>query len=296
VSEGDVVGFVRLVQRAVWVGDATLRVGGVTSVCVHPDLHGLGYGRLVMEEAIAVSRRRGDALSVAFARRAVDGFYPRLGYLGLGCHPELTLGAVPRGLPAADAAPGFDPASIPRYAAAYCASYRRLPFAFARTEAWWSCFPRRLEGRLPADGFVTVLVRGTPVGYFVRDGARIVEAAARHDHEAAVLGAIVRHAGDRPVVLALTPAHWAVRAVRGVNHVSRIRYAWDGGHVVRPLAAAALRAALLSAGIEEVPGVGPDDELLDHAAARTLVERVAGADGGAPLLPALPAWSMVDEF
>ena len=295
VRDGEIVGFVRLVERAVWLGDATLAAGGVTSVCVHPDVQGLGYGRLVMEEAIALSRRRGDVLSIAFARRAVDGFYPRLGYLGLGCHPELTLAAVPSGLPAAEMAPGFDTAASASYAAAYRASYRALPFAFARDDGWWGCFSRRLEGRLAADGFVNVIAGGRPVGYFVTDGGRIVEAAALRDREGDVLGAIVRHAGGRPVVLALTPAHWAMRAGRTVNHTVKIRYAWDGGHVVRPLAAAPLCDALRGVGVALPAHAGPDD-LLDHATARALLEDVAGLHGAPPRLPALPAWSMVDEF
>lgn len=74
VSDGEVVGFVRLVARSVWLGGEALPVGGVTSVCVHPRVQGQGYGRLVMEEALAISRARGDVLSIAFARRAVDGF------------------------------------------------------------------------------------------------------------------------------------------------------------------------------------------------------------------------------
>jgi GNAT superfamily N-acetyltransferase len=297
VRDGEVVGFVRLVERAVWLGEATLAVGGITSVCVHPDVQGLGYGRLVMEEAVALSRRRGDVLSIAFARRAVDGFYPRLGYLGLGCHPDLTLGAVPSGLASAESAAGFDAASIPTYAAAYRASYRPLPLAFARDDGWWPCFSRRLEGRLSVDGFVNVAADGERVGYFVTDGARIVEAAALRDREDAVLGAIVRHAGGRPVVLALPPAHWAMHALQRVNHTLKIRYAWDGGHVVRPLAAAPLGDALRRLGADQgVSGDFTPGDLLDHEAARALLDRVAGLDGAPALLPSLPAWSMVDEF
>ena len=294
LSDGDVVGFVRLVGRAVWLGGEALPVGGVTSVCVHPRVQGQGYGRLVMEEAIAVSRARGDVLSIAFARRAVDGFYPRLGYLGLGCHPELTVPALAVGARSDCGTRGFDAGAIAAYAAAYRATYGSLPFAFARDAAWWTLFARRLEGRISPDGFRTVRAHGRVVGYFVAQGTRVIEAAAVAGAASALESALPPEM-DGDLVLALPPAHPALVPWRRRNHTERVRYAWDGGHVVRVLDGRRFGAALARATGMDDAGAGAAD-LHDHIAARRVLERVAGVAEGPRRLAALPAWSAVDEF
>jgi predicted N-acetyltransferase YhbS len=295
LSDGEVVGFVRLVARAVWLGGDVLPVGGVTSVCVHPRVQGQGYGRLVMEEALAVSRARGDALSIAFARRAVDGFYPRLGYFGLGCHPELTVLAPARGEAALAVTPGFDVAEIGAYDAAYRATYGGLPFAFARDAAWWPSFAQRLEGRIPPDGFRTVRAHGRAAGYFVVQGQRVIEAAAVDGDGATLEAALAAVPGGGELALALPPAHPALVPWRRRNHTERVRCAWDGGHVARVLDGARFGAALARATGGDDAGAAAAD-VHDHAAARRLLERVAGvAERPRPLAP-LPAWSAVDEF
>jgi GNAT superfamily N-acetyltransferase len=296
MSDGDVVGFVRLVSRAVWLGGESLTVGGVTSVCVHPRVQKLGYGRLVMEEALAVSRARGDVLSIAFARRAVDGFYPRLGYVGIGCHPELL---VPAASPGGDGtAPevtrGFDAGEAAGYAAAYRATYGSVPLAFARDATWWAIFPRRMEGRVALDDFHTVRAGGRAIGYFIAPGGRVIEAACLDGAESVLERALASVSAGRDLVLALAPAHPALSPWRRRNHTERVRYAWDGGHVVRVLNGDRFAGALrVAAGGDDAGARGGD--LRDHEGARAVLERVAGVAGARRLIP-LPAWSPVDEF
>ena len=175
-SGGEVVGFVRIVDRAVRLGGKTLTVGGITSVCLRPDFRGQGYGRAIMEEALEASKGRGDALSIAFARRAVDGFYPRLGYLGLGCHPELVAAIAPGAFPLAREVriePGLEAGRLDLYAAAYVDSYDRLALSFDRDGDWWTKVELRLASRIAQNGFVTVLVGARPAGYFVSHGGQI---------------------------------------------------------------------------------------------------------------------------
>jgi GNAT superfamily N-acetyltransferase len=297
LSDGEVVGFVRLVARAVWLGGDALVVGGVTSVCVHPRLQKLGYGRLVMEEALAVSRARGDVLSIAFARRAVDGFYPRLGYLGIGCHPELTVPVTARTGARAIAitiTSGLDPEASAAYQTAYRATYGTLPLAFAREAVWWPSFARRMQDRLPPVDFRTVRSQGAVVGYFVVQGSRVIEAAATESAADALESALAT-AGPGDLTLALPPAHPALAPWRRRNHTERIRYAWDGGHVARVLDARRFAAALADATRGDDAGAAAADAR-DHTAARAILERVAGVAGSGRPMIALPAWSVVDEF
>jgi hypothetical protein len=236
-------------------------------------------------------------LSIAFARRAVDGFYPRLGYLGLGCHPELVVPAVALagGARPAGVTQGFEAGEIDAYDAAYRATYGALPFAFARDAAWWALFPLRLEGRVSPDGFRTVRAGGRVVGYFVAQGSRVIEAAAVDGGAAALEAALPTARAESDLVLALPPAHPFLPPWRRRNHTERVRYAWDGGHVARVLDGRRLAPGLARATGGDDAGAAAAN-LHDHAAARRVLERVAGVADGPRRLAALPAWSPVDEF
>jgi predicted N-acetyltransferase YhbS len=311
VHDGDVIGFVRIVDRSVWLGGQELPVGGITSVAVRPDFRGQGLGRRIMEFALERSRERGDILSIAFARRAVDGFYWRIGYVGLGCHPDVTVqaGLVKRDKEIETRA-GFDKTLGSLYRSAYADSYAALPMSFSRSDQWWSRFPDRLavlnsgEGQ----GLHTVFAADQPVGYFVAHSGRIIEIAASAAATVPVMNAVVSHGGAKDVSLAVPLGHWSIAACRPRNHTLRVRHAWDGGHVVRVLDNSVFCDALASA-IAEPARVAAVRQLdvADHAAARRVLMCLAGIDAPdaapegdmsrpVPLLPTLPSWTPLDEF
>jgi ribosomal protein S18 acetylase RimI-like enzyme len=299
---GEVIGFVRIVDRLARLGDRALPVGGITSVSVHPDYRGHGLGRDVMEAAVGRSRERGDALSIAYARRAVDGFYWRLGYLGIGCHPDLSVQtrSVERDA-AVSARAGHDGRFADLYRRAYADSYGDLPMSFERGDTWWRTLPERLAhlGSAAGHGLFTVFSSEAAVGYFVAHNGRIIEAASAPGARASVMRAMLTHGAGSDVRIGVPAAHWAIAMARPLNHTLSVRHAWDGGHVVRVVDNGAFCDALVSAGaddrsVDDLRGV----DVSDHTAARGVLERVAGIDlpGSTPLLRTLPSWSTLDEF
>lgn len=293
VAGDEIVGLVRIVGRTVAVGRHRLAVGGITSVCLRPDVQGRGYGRAIMEEALAACRRRGDVASVAFGRRAVDGFYPRLGYLGIGCHPDLAVAIdVPAAVPSVRR--GFRTAEIERYAAAFEDTYGEIPLALMRDARWWTGAAERLRTRVGDDGLLVVEEAGAPAGYLVISAGRIVEAASTRATRPALLAAVAARSADGVVRLGLPIGHWLTPALRRCNnHTLTIRCAWDGGHLLRVLDAPRFAGALADR-FAALPAGAADD----HRAARALLERLAGLDEREPsaVLQPLPTWSMVDEF
>lgn len=308
IHHGEVVGFVRIVDRAVWLGGRTLAVGGITSVAVRPDFRGKGIGRDIMEAALMRSRERGDALSIAFARRAVDRFYWRLGYIGLGSHVHMTVspGPATEGR-RCDVRSGLDQAPTELYRDAYAASYEGLPLSFNRSAQWWTTFAERMKLINPQEGhgLNTVFVGGAAVGYYAAYQGRVIEAAGIADSTGHVLDAVMAH-GDAPEqALALPVAHWCMAACRHFNHELRVRQAWDGGHVVRVLDGGAFCDAL-EALHGDARQVAPLRELdvNDHKSSRRTLLRAAGVDPDAadrsanarPKPKALPSWNRLDEF
>lgn len=303
LSDGEVVGLVRIVDREAWLGGATLKVGGITAVGIRPDFQGQGYGRAIMEAALERSRQRGDALSIAFARRAVDGFYPKLGYVGLGCHPEMLVTRQAgsedgRGVVALK--PGLDEGPLEVCAAAYQDSYRGLVMSFRRDAAWWAKLPLRLSSRVRPDGFVTVWDEARSVGYLIVHDGRVIEAASLSGSRQTVATGILTFPSVRgkELTLALPLGHWAMQAFRTMDHTLKVRCSWDGGHVVRVLDRAAFLtglAGLLGGGdiARKIVSELERYDVTSHAGARALLMRLV--DSGALLLT-LPTWSLLDEF
>ena len=289
VRGGEVVGLVRLVDRHVRMGDARLKVGGITSVGIRPDMRGSGCGRAVMDAAIARSRERGDQLSIAYARRAVDGFYWNLGYVGLGAFVKSSY-AVPAPAPgAADVTRGFDARHIDAYAGMYDATYAALPLAFARTAQWWSSLTSRAAW-LRESSFLNVFANGSLAGYFVSDEGAVIEAAAHPRHVGDVANAIAAHAGGN-VTLTMGPWHPVAAALASHNHTESIRRPWDGGHIVRALDRDAVTAALAPRMTAVERGAWRAVDLTDHASSRAAL--MASAQGS---LQVPPVWSKLDEF
>ena len=77
VVDGEEVARLTIEDREMRLGSTWVRMGGVASVRVSPAQRGRGYGRRLMEEAVAYMRREGYVVSILFG---IPGFYHRIGY------------------------------------------------------------------------------------------------------------------------------------------------------------------------------------------------------------------------
>ncbi len=311
VQGSEVVGFVRILDREVWLGETSLKVGGIASVTLRPDFRGHDYGRAIVEAALDRLYEKKDVLSVVFARRAVDGFYSRFGFVGVGIHPEMVVTITMDGdTPREDlkVTRGFDERMLKWYSLAYDESYQGLVLSFRRSRSWWEKASLLVASRTGVEQFVTVMDRDQPVGYFVVYQGKIIEVASRADarrHMILALRALATEKGNE-LHVALPLGHWALQVFRGMNHTLKVRMSWDGGHMLRVLAPNVLFAALRAHGAAD--GLGQFDAD-DHQMARTVILHLAGVSGVSPvggttvagpgewpLLPQLPSWSFIDEF
>lgn len=307
-NRNELIGLIRILDRTLRLNRRRLRVGGVTAVCVHPRWQGRGIGRALNEAALARMRERGDDLAVLFARHDVDGFYPRFGYTGIGCHPNLDVRLrgpagvrLPRGC---HIQVGPRKEWLGAYARAHKSSYADLPMAFARDAAWW----RRLIGRLQikglSAGWFNVLCRGEPIGYYLVQRDIIAEVSSMPEHQERMIGVLMGQrngAGRGYLAFRLTPQHWCARRLSDRSHSWRFRYAWDGGHMARLIRQENVRIALGRRG----RSAGNRADLRDHKAARETLDYFFGLDRPrdapelvttTPAVDGLPVWSSLDEF
>jgi predicted N-acetyltransferase YhbS len=317
----EVVGFVRILDREFYSPAGVLKGGGISSVCIHPELRGQGWGVRVMDVAIERCRKRGDAFSVLFGRRAVDGWYPRFGYVGIGCHLEMRMedsytdstftsfsGNIQSGI--------FEFHSD-LYAQAYDASYGDLLLSFCRGKEWWQKLEQRLARRVNAKDFITVMDGSDPIGYFILKEGRVIEAASLPDQQTNLLSGLLKFCienNEGKVILALPSRHWCVHILRSLNHTLSVRYSWDGGHMIRILDKDSLQTMVLSSSKaqshEAVNRLFDQHDVSQHQNARQLLLTIVGAlpevsrkvKNADPailadsLLPMLPTWSIIDEL
>lgn len=276
LSGETVVGIIRLVVRRMRFGADRFNVIGITSVAVDPAHRNSGVGAKLMRVSMAEGRRRGDDLAVLFARRAVDGWYPKFGFLGLGqhveCHVTSTVENARRGQ---RWHAGFDRKALAAYRALYEVAYRTIPGSFIRGRDWWSGFEARLRLRKHTELLTFWGTRHTPEAYAAIEGERVIEMGTTSrsvDAATATLVAEMHRRGVATPVFALHPAHIGMRTLYAGNHTLSLRRAWDGGHMAGPLSRAAA-ARLRSHGIGSTPAASrPGDISL------------------------WPVWSGLDEF
>ncbi|HXG54478.1 MAG TPA: GNAT family N-acetyltransferase [Vicinamibacterales bacterium] len=292
VAGDEVVGVLRIVDRDVELGSGVARVGGITTGAVRPDFRRSGCGWKLFEASIERSRERGDLLSIGFARRAMDGYYPRLGYVGLGGHVKNTY-TVPSAQgdnPAIVTA--FDPELIGAYGAAYDNTYGGLTMRFMRTTSWWASLRDRSPW-LRADGFVTVMVEDTPAGYYVEHGGTVMEAAWLPGQMPLVASAVLAGARARRSELStsLSPSHPLSATLAALNHTTSMRRAWDGGHIVRIVDRDGLAALLAEHCSADERAAWRSFDVRSHVDARNLLMLAAAGSMSSP-----PVWSELDAL
>ncbi len=77
-EDGELRAHARLFRMSSWFGGKKVKVGGIASVAVAPEARGQGIARALVGELHAMSRRRGDAVTLLYPWK--QGFYARLGY------------------------------------------------------------------------------------------------------------------------------------------------------------------------------------------------------------------------
>ncbi|MBI4355003.1 MAG: GNAT family N-acetyltransferase [Candidatus Omnitrophica bacterium] len=300
---GEVVGLIRIVNRQFHWSDGMVPAGGLAHVGLHEAYRGRGLGGRMVEAALARLTERHDTLAVLFARRAVDGWYPKFGFVGLGCHPELRVepAALSETMQPREVQVETGLGSVPAEAwqTLYEASYRELPLSFYRDGLWWAGWEERLAMTVGCERVTRFYMADRLIGYAVSDGERVVEAAADVSWQASCAQALCAQAAeqDEGLALRLPTDHWLMRWLQRLNHTLTIRYAWDGGHMVRLMGARALQsveAAETGWDARQAVGVARASRSRLEEQCSRLLELLTAAPPA--VVPSLPTWSILDEF
>lgn len=234
-----IVGVLQLLSKELYIQAKPVEAWGITNVCVSAGFQGCGFGRKLMEGALKILSKRGKPLLLLFARRAVDGFYDKFGFIGTGFFPEIAVKNVCSLRP--EIVSSLDFVSRPRpklrreYSSLYAKTYSKIDFSFYRDVRWWQNVDNWLKFVLKDHEFVNVYLNGRFTGYFIRKDNRVIEAAAAGDYGlfSELIAAYFVNNKNSELSFELMPAHPLAKKLFLLNHDFKCRRSWDGGHMLR---------------------------------------------------------------
>lgn len=240
-KSGSIVGLARIVERELLLPLSSLSVGGISTVCSHPDWKGRGIGIVLMEKALSYIQDRKYDISLLFGRRAVDGYYSRFGYEGVSCHMSMRMEIVSSdyNLALPDGIQLSSPCSddLPSIQTLYESASVSIPVRLGRTLVAWRLFLERLEDTPSSSELIVVRRGGTITGYVILNEEALAEAAFdenRYDLALAILrDTVAMGKNSGLLIIGLPMQHAMSKWLSARNHVVHLRRCEDGGHMVR---------------------------------------------------------------
>lgn len=243
LDNSKIIGMLRIVKRQNYFLGTLLKSAGITNVCVMPHYQGYGIGRGLVELSLERIKKERFDISVVIARKAVDGFYFKYGYVGTGLFSEMILNTdVCRenaGKYKSSLETGVKKKYLERYAEIYARSYGNMPLAFFRPLEWWYDIKQKTKYKIKQDEFINVKDKNLLIGYFIYHDGKIIEAACFPKSNAKFCDAILQYLcfvrkGTFPELsMAFSIEHFCAKHYAKLNNTIKIRRVWNGGHMLR---------------------------------------------------------------
>ena len=303
-----IVGMVQVLPRRMYFSGKVVQAFGLGHVCVDPSLQGRGYGGRLVTRALQLVHEREGLFAIVIARRAVDGFYSKYGFAGIDGFAEICVASRGTFLQRRTnllclRSETFE--NVKTMARAYRDTYSRMEFSFCRSERWWKHFGARLGGASPDSEVIDVRAGGASIGYGVLSKGVVIELAAVKAKWELVLQAVLPYLlKDRPsgARFALALSHPCMAYLQNVNHTIALRFAWDGGHMIRIMNERALMPSWSRQGggiarknISSSKTSKGNKEISRHRSAREALLQGFSRQS-VSILGVHPVWSILDEF
>lgn len=233
-----IIGVLRIVDRKLLYEDLDLTVAGMSSYAIRPDYRRTGLGRAIRERWFSDYFPRYD-ISLGFARRVMDGYWSRFGYMGYSSYVTIQL-EEDRFEPGQE---DYQLGELTDDDIADCRKihqrvYTPVPGALLRDERLWDFIitvQKRSENwdfricRTDGDRFCGYVV-------FRKNTPYVLEIACEQEHRTGMLKAIhgsIDRDDRQELTFELSPSHDFFKYLLQYNHHYRIRKAWDGGHYLQ---------------------------------------------------------------
>jgi GNAT superfamily N-acetyltransferase len=231
-NSGELLGVVRVVQRNILLEGVKVPVGGISSVGVRPEWRRRGLASELIHKAIQVMTSRGMDLSILYGRRAVDRFYTRFGYLGIGRYVDLQLLSYPESEISLHSIP-FEREKQELCMKLYDESYQDLSGSVLRDKSVWDFLLMRIEKNMGGLRAFLILEGSSVVGYLVLMDYQLIEIAVPKYFFPAV-PTLMHNLGIQSI--SIHPRHpFYVYCRTRINTIQKERFALDGGYMAKIL-------------------------------------------------------------
>ena len=258
-EEGELIGMVRTVERNFLLDGAVLTAGCISSVGVQSEWSGQGIASDLMNTAIENMTSRGMDISILYGRRALDGFYPRFGYYGVGRYVDLEIISPFSPETSLDVVP-FKEDNLEMCMELYNGTYGVLSGSVLRDRSIWEFFSARLKKGI--GGFKTLICREgqDAIGYLVIFGDKLIETCLP-PRVFADVPALLGSLGVKSI--SIHPRHPLYIYCRTrMNTIQKERFALDGGYMARILNPGSLLNKLMPAIVSRASAVGVSDNVI----------------------------------
>lgn len=232
-AKRELIGLVRIVERNIIIDREVIAAGFISSVGVKPEWRRQGIASNLIKKAIEVMISRGMDISLVYGRRAVDGFYSRFGYYGIGRYVDLEIispspcskffiGAIP-----------FKKENLEICMKLYGETYGCLTGSVLREHAVWKFLLAKVEKNIGNFKLSMCLKDDKPIGYFVVSDNKLIEISLPSK-----LFSSVQHLLHRLNIqlISIHPRHpFYIYCRTSLNTIQKERFALDGGYMGRIL-------------------------------------------------------------
>jgi len=231
----EVVGAFRLVDRELMLGSVRLKAGGLSYYAVHPEFWSRGIAQVIWKVVLERMDKTVD-ISLGFARRRLDRYYSRFGYIGYTSFALLTvdLNVIPSDSKECYMV-DFCDTHLPAYQRYHLDNYQDVFGSVYRDDALWDYCLKKISWYKLGTLFSFKGQNDRLVGYALIQKDTILEIAGDRGAYLGMLKALKAKLGKATSALEfnLSPAHPFFRFLLRFNHRYTIRRVWDGGHVAR---------------------------------------------------------------
>ncbi len=258
-EQGDLIGLVRIVERSILLDVSVLSAGCVSSVGVKSEWRGQGIASELMNKAIEVMTSRGMDISLVYGRRAVDGFYPRFGYYGVGRYVDLEIISPLDSKSFINVLP-YKKDDLKKCMEFYNETYSALSGSVLRDRPVWEYLFLRMERGIGGFKLFICLENQKAIGYLVVFDNRLIELSLPRRVFPSVAG-LLNSLNIR--LISIHPRHpFYIYCFTQMNTVQKIRFTHDGGYMARILNPGALLKKLGPSLVSRAANIGVSDKVV----------------------------------
>jgi predicted GNAT family N-acyltransferase len=229
-----IIGLIRICPQVISIAGVDYKSAGITSVCVLSEFRGGNLSVGLMNYTHQLCKTRGFRLTHLIARKAVDHYYTKFGYVGLSNYPKIRIKEVSGSTDNSK----LEFKKVTTFKQEFNQFYNNISHYlgsyFKRDESLFQySFDRHVELGFM---FKEIYFKTKCVGYFVHKGNCIYEVSFSHiDYGTNILSSLFEEFGDFTIETSIQHPLFKNIHELTIDYTYSIRSCLYGGHMVKSL-------------------------------------------------------------